>query len=121
MSSHLLAEVEQLTDSILMISGGRIMASGTLGEIRTLIEDQPFTVQIVAAQARRLAALLIETPEVRSVDLRDDTLLVRTRHPGHFFRLLAELAQRHDLEIASFETIDAGADAVFDYLNQGAR
>jgi ABC-2 type transport system ATP-binding protein len=117
-SSHLLAEVEQLTDSILMIANGRIMASGTLGEIRTMIEDQPFTVEIASPQSRRLAALLVETPHVRSVDLRDEVLLVRTRHPAQFFKLLGELVHEHSLEIERFETIDAGADAVFDYLQR---
>jgi ABC-2 type transport system ATP-binding protein len=120
-SSHLLAEVEQLTDSILMIARGRILASGTLSEIRMLIEDQPLTVEIASRQARRLAALLVETPEVRSVELREELLEVRTRNPAQFFRLLGDLVHRHGIEVDRFETIDAGADAVFDYLQQGTK
>ncbi len=119
-SSHILNEVEQLTDSILMIGGGRIVASGTLREIRSLLEDQPFTVQIVAAEARRLASQLMERAEVRSVELREETLIVRTRHPARFFALLAELVQTHGFAIERFETIDADASSVFDYL-QGTR
>jgi ABC-2 type transport system ATP-binding protein len=119
-SSHILNEVEQLTDSILMIARGRIVASGTLQEIRLLMDDQPFTVEIVAADSRRLAGLLVQQAEVSSVDLREDTLLVRTRNPARFFALLGELAQEHQLQIERFETIDASASAVFDYL-QGMR
>ena len=117
-SSHILVEVEQLTDSILMIARGRIVASGTLSEIRTLMEDQPFTVEIVSGQARRLASLLVQAAEVRSVDLREDVLLVRTRNPAQFFALLARLVHEHELEIERFQTLDAGADAVFDYLQK---
>lgn len=119
-SSHILNEVEQLTNSILMIASGRIMASGTLQEIRLLLADQPFTVQIIAADARRLAGMLVERAEVRSVELREETLIVRTRNPGQFFALLAELVAAHNFQIERFETIDADASAVFDYL-QGTR
>jgi ABC-2 type transport system ATP-binding protein len=119
-SSHILNEVEQLTDSILMIAGGRIVASGTLQEIRMLMDDQPFTVEIVAADSRKLAGMLVQEAEIRSVDLREETLVVRTRNPGHFFALLADLAHEHRLEIERFEVIDANASAVFDYL-QGTR
>lgn len=119
-SSHILNEVEQLTDSILMIGSGRIVASGTLREIRGLLADQPFTVQIVAADARRLAGLLVTQSEVRSVEMRDDTLVVRTRNPSSFYAQLAELVEVQQLQIERFETIDADASAVFDYL-QGTR
>jgi ABC-2 type transport system ATP-binding protein len=119
-SSHILNEVEQLTDSILMIGRGRIVASGTLQEIRMLLDDQPFTVQIVAAEARRLAGMLLERADIRSVEVRDETLVVRTRNPAHFFALLADLVQAHQFAIERFETIDADASAVFDYL-QGTR
>src|SRR5690606_706929 len=57
-SSHILAAVEQLTGAILMIARGRIIASGTISEVRNLLEDQPFAVQIIASPVRRLAALL---------------------------------------------------------------
>jgi len=63
-SSHILIEVEQLTESILMIARGRIIASGTLGEVRNLLEDQPFMVRIVAEPPRKLAALLVDNPDV---------------------------------------------------------
>jgi ABC-2 type transport system ATP-binding protein len=119
-SSHILDEVEQLTDSILMIASGRIMASGTLKEIRSLLDDQPFTVQIVAGESRRLAGMLVERAEVRSVELRGETLIVRTRNPAQFFALLADLVHAHGIPIERFETIDADANAVFDYL-QGTR
>lgn len=119
-SSHILIEVEQLTESILMIARGRIIASGTLSEVRNLLEDRPFTVQLIAEPPRRLAALLVESPDVESVELRGDTLTVRTRQPARFFAAMPELVLRHDVDVRHMETLDAGADAVFNYLEQGA-
>ena len=119
-STHMLAEVEDLADSILMIARGRILASGTLQEIRELLEDQPFTVAIASERPRELAALLVHLDDVHSVEVRQDTLIVRTRNPGQFFQRLGELVIEHQLTVRSLETLDAGADAVFGYLQQEA-
>ncbi|MGD9645968.1 MAG: ABC transporter ATP-binding protein [Pirellulales bacterium] len=119
-SSHLLVEVEQLTDSMLMIARGRIVASGTLSEVRGLIEDQPFAVRIVARPVRQLAAQLAELPEVQSLDFQDDVLTVRTLTPVRFYTALGQIALGDEIEIERFETLDLGADAVFNYLQQDA-
>lgn len=117
-SSHILSEVEQLTDALLMIARGRIIASGTIGEVRNLLEDQPFTVQIVAAPPRRLAALLVELPDVESVELRAEVLTIRTRNPQQFFTTFGDLVLQHGIDVRRVETVDTGADAVFGYLER---
>lgn len=118
-SSHILAEVEHLTDAILMIRRGRIVAHGTLSEIRNLIEDQPFTVELVAERARQLAALLLELPVVSAAEIRGDQLTVRTRQPQQFYQSLGELLLAHRIELRQLEALDTGADAVFGYLEEG--
>ena len=120
-SSHILSETEALTDSVLIIARGRIVASGTLPEIRALLEDRPLTVEIGSEHARPLAALLVIEPEVRAVDVRSGGLIVRTRNPNRFFARLGELIAQHSLAIHKLQTLDGGADAVFNYLQQGAR
>ncbi|MBX7167299.1 MAG: ABC transporter ATP-binding protein [Pirellulales bacterium] len=121
LSSHILVEVESLADSILMLARGRVIASGTLAEVRNLIDDQPFTVQIVAEPPRKLAALLVGDLEVRSVEVRGDAVTVRTRNPLQFFARLTDLVIEHRLEVRKLQTLDTGADAVFGYLEQGVQ
>lgn len=121
LSSHILVEVENLADSILMLARGRVIASGTLAEIRNMMDDQPFTVQIALESPRRLAALLMAEPEVRSAEVHGDAILVRTRNPAQFFARVADLAIEHRLEIRKMQTLDVGADAVFGYLEQGVQ
>ena len=118
-SSHILVEIEQLCRSILMISRGRIVASGTLAEVRGLMKYRPQVVEIVAERARRLAALLAEYPDVQGVEMRDGSLVVRTRNPAEFFAFVGELVCRYGISVRRMQTLDAGADAVFDYLQQG--
>jgi ABC-2 type transport system ATP-binding protein len=118
-SSHILIEIEQLADSMLMMSRGRIIASGTLAEVRDLMQYRPMRVEIAAEPARRLAALLTENPDVMGVEMRDGVVEVRTRNPHLFFERLAEMVCQHGIEVRRVQTLDAGADAVFDYLQQG--
>lgn len=117
-SSHLLAEVEQLTDSILMISRGRILAWGTLGEIRALLDDQPFCVELASREPRRWAERLVAAAEVEAVELHGDRVVVRTREPRRFFALINRLAAQERLPIDRLVTLDSSADAVFGYLQQ---
>ena len=118
-SSHILVEIEHLADSILMMSRGRIVASGTLAEIRALMKYRPMMVEIVAEPARRLAALLAEYRDVQAVEVRDSSLVVRTRNPAEFFAYLGDLVCDARDSIGRMQTLDSGADAVFDYLQQG--
>jgi ABC-2 type transport system ATP-binding protein len=118
-SSHILIEIEQLAESILMMARGRILASGTLAEVRGMMQSRPLVIEIVAEPARRLAALLVENPNVQRVELRDSALVVHTRNPLEFFGRLGELVCDHQVDVRRMQTLDAGADAVFDYLQQG--
>jgi ABC-2 type transport system ATP-binding protein len=118
-SSHILVEIEHLADTVLMIARGRLIASGTLAEVRALLEDHPLQVEVTCADARRLAALLIESGHVLSVELRDTRVEIRTPHAARFFAALNELVVEHRLDVERLETLDAGADAIFSYL-QGA-
>ncbi len=118
-SSHILVEIEQLSTSIIMMSRGRIVASGTIAEVRNLMQFRPLVVEIVAEPARRLAALLAQNPDVQGVEVRDNALVVRTRNPAKFFSQIGQLVCEHGIEVLRMQALDAGADAVFDYLEQG--
>lgn len=118
-SSHILVEIEQLSNSILMMSRGRIIASGTIAEVRGMMNYRPLMVEIAAEPLRRLAALLAEYPDVMGVELRTGSLVVRTRNPLEFFGHVNRLVCEQGITVTRMQTLDAGADAVFDYLQQG--
>jgi ABC-2 type transport system ATP-binding protein len=118
-SSHILAEVEQLTDSLLVVARGRIVARGSLPEIRNLMENRPTTIEIEAQAARRLAGMLAQSPDVRAIEIREESLVVRTDRAAAFFARLGELVLSQGVEVRKLQTLDAGAEAVFDYLQRG--
>ncbi len=120
-SSHILVEIEQLCDSIVMMSRGRLIASGTLAEVRQMMQHRPLVVEIAAEPVRRLASLLTEHPDVLAVEMREGSLVVKTRNPLDFFARLGELVCGQGIEVRRMQALDAGADAVFDYLEQGPK
>jgi ABC-2 type transport system ATP-binding protein len=118
-STHILVDVEQLADSIVMISRGRVIATGTLAEVRNLLDDQPRVVEIATDRPRELAALLAAAHEVRSVEIRGDSLIVKTSQPASFFARVGQLVVEHGFAVERMQMLDSGADAVFNYLERG--
>ena len=117
LSSHVLHEVESLTPNIVLFHRGRLLAQGTVGEVRKLLSRHPRRVEIRAREPRRLARAVVALEDVSSVRLTgDDRLNVETHDLERFFGELTELAARERAGITGVESHDANLEAVFDYL-----
>jgi len=117
-SSHVLHEVENLTDRIVLLHRGRLLAQGTVGDVRRLLNRHPRRVVITLREPRRLANRLIGLEDVSSVRLDGDgaRLSVETSDIESFFRRLTAVAGEERAGIRSLESTDASLEAVFDYL-----
>ena len=115
-SSHILEEVERLSDKVLVIVSGRLAASGDFHEIRRLMTDHPHTFTLRSSDNRRLAAALLGHPCVLGVDINDDRLDVRTADFGVFASTMPCIAR--DSEVTLFELVpaDRSLESVFSYL-----
>ena len=120
-SSHILEEMDTLADRILFICRGRLLASGTLTEIRSLLDSHPLKLRIATSKARDLAAELLRLEVVRSVAFElPDQVLLEVLRPQEFFGPLAELITRDGHDLQRLQVIDATTEAIFDYLMQAA-
>jgi ABC-2 type transport system ATP-binding protein len=121
-SSHELEELEKLTDHVAILTRGRIAAVGTVTQIRDMLDDQPLSVRIDAADPRRLAALLVGRPDVVGLDVAAaaDSLVVRARNPRRFFEDFGRLVVDEALDITRLEPLDDSAHAVLGYLLGGS-
>jgi ABC-2 type transport system ATP-binding protein len=117
-SSHILHEVEAMTDSILLINHGRLLAQGTIYEIRKLIDSHPLQVTVRCDQVDRLTAKLMSFTDVLSVqfDREKNQVTVETNQPDLFHKRLPELALKEKLKIQSLWSPDENLEAIFDYL-----
>ena len=66
-SSHILYEIEALTETILLIHQGRILAEGTISDIRELIDEHPHKVYLTTDEPRRLAQVCLPFGDILSV------------------------------------------------------
>jgi ABC-2 type transport system ATP-binding protein len=117
-SSHVLHEVEAMTDTILLINHGRMLAEGNIWEIRRLIDTHPLQVTIRCDNVNVLTARLLEFDDVKSVhfDRERHQLTVETIRPDEFHRRLPALALEHGVKIHSLWSPDESLEAVFGYL-----
>lgn len=118
-SSHILYEVEQMTQNILLMHRGRLLAQGNIYTIRALIDRHPHRVLLAAPEGRALAKRLLDLPCVLSVRLNDagaSEIEIETRDPESFYTQLPALVLQEGFVISRFESPDNNLEAVFRYL-----
>jgi ABC-2 type transport system ATP-binding protein len=119
-SSHILEEVEELADSIHLMVGGKLAASGEPRAIRQKLNDRPYVVRIDASRPRALAAGMLELEAIESVEIDEaGHLRVRSRNVVELQRALPAVAQRLDVRLLRVEPLDDSLESVFEYLAQG--
>jgi len=115
-SSHILEEVERLSDKVLVVVAGRLAASGDFRRIRRLMTDRPHSFTLRSSDDRALARELLADGEVDAVELRDGVLTVRTGDYGALTRAVAPAAQRANASILELRPADESLESVFSYL-----
>ncbi len=117
-SSHILHEVEEMTDTILLVNHGRLLAQGNIYEIRRLIDTHPLQVTIQCAEIDVLMAHLVKYEDVQSVqfDRSRNRLTVETNRPDEFHRRLPGIILENNIHVQSLWSPDENLEAVFEYL-----
>jgi len=120
-SSHVLYEIERLTNKIALIYKGRAIASGEISEIRNLIDEHPHNIIIEGNKISDLAKKLLDMKYTISVGFQEDRkrIKVQVSKPDEFFATITELITSLDCEIERMYSIDDNLEAVFNYLVEG--
>ena len=122
LSSHVLYEIERLTDQIVMIGSGRAIAQGDLHRIRELIDAHPHVIDLESPEPRALARAVGTMDHVVAIEFPGPgRVRVRSRAPDEFYRTLPELVVREGVEVRAVASADDNLDAVFRYLSEGGR
>jgi ABC-2 type transport system ATP-binding protein len=115
-STHVLPDVEAMTQRILLVNHGRLMAYGDVAEIRDLLERYPRTVRIATTDPRAIGAALWGWDTVLSLQAEEGAVLVKTPKPQLFFKDLQKVLIEQDLPFSSVTSPDDNVEAVFQYL-----
>jgi len=115
-SSHILEEVEQVAENVLVIVAGRLAASGDFHAIRRLMTDRPHQLRLRSSDDRRLAAALIGRPSVFGVESDDGRLMVRSSDLASFSYDAPAVARENGVTIFELAATDESLESVFSYL-----
>lgn len=117
LSSHILEEVEQLADTVLLIVNGKLAASGGFRAIRAALNQRPYHVRVVCDAPRRLAAAVVALPSVDAVHVDPDgAVVVLSRNVQDLQVELPRLAQSASIRLQRVEPLDDSLESVFGYL-----
>ena len=118
-SSHVLQEVDVVSDQVVLIANGMIVAEGKVRNVRDEIQEHPsqYIIRCRDRNASSVAALLFAEEHITEIKLNDDRLgmLVMTRDREQFARALGRIAlDGHRID--SVVPADENVDALYEYL-----
>ena len=117
LSSHVLHEVDVISDRVILVANGHVIAEGDVRGMRDEIDEHPRQYLVRCGDASRLASKLFKEDHITQIQVHDDRLglLVMTRSQQDFARTLGRLAvDGHRVE--SVMAVDENVDALYKYL-----
>ena len=116
-SSHILHEVDVISDQVILISNGYIVAEGAIQSVRSEIRDHPTQILIRCDRPRELAAKVVGSDNTMEVSFHTDErgLLLKTRDADKFYLALNEIAS-NGIQIESVAPADDDVLSVYEYL-----
>jgi ABC-2 type transport system ATP-binding protein len=107
-----------MTREVVLMTSGRVLASGNIHEIRRLIDAHPHHIAIGTPTPKMLASRILEEPGLHSIAFSEEAGEVRleTREPERFYRLLHRLVIEENATIDEITSPDDNLEAVFHYL-----
>jgi len=116
-SSHILHEVDAISDQVILLSSGYVVAEGQIHGVRTEVEDHPMQILIRCSRPGALASRIFELDTVVEARVHNDGkgLLVRTREPDRFYLMLNRLVV-DGVDLESVAPADDDVNSVYEYL-----
>ncbi|NBO65059.1 MAG: ABC transporter ATP-binding protein, partial [Acidobacteria bacterium] len=110
--------VDTMSDRVVLINNGYILAEGGVTGVREEIEDHPMQVMIRSNLPRDLAIQLLAAPHIVEVQLLSDRqgLFVKSTSPDELFLTINRLAIESSIDIEAVTPVDDDLAAVYHYL-----
>ena len=117
-SSHILHEVDMMSDGVILLNNGYVVAEGEVRGVRDEMEEHPMQILIRCDQPSELAARVFAQDSVVEARVHDDRrgLYIKTRDADTFYLLLNRIAVESGMSIESVAPVDDDLNAVYQYL-----
>lgn len=118
LSSHILHEVDILSDRVVVLNNGYVIADGDVSGVRQEMKQHPAQIVIRCDHAAKLAARLFGEPHVVEVKLHEDRggLLVKSSDPDGFYLAMNRIVLEGGIRFDSIAPADDDLNAVYQYL-----
>ena len=124
-SSHILHEVDILSDRVILMNHGYVGAGGGIHDVRGEVEEHPMQILVRCDRPAVLAARIFELNHAVEVKLHPDGrgLLLRTKDAAGFYRLMNRIAVEENLTMEGVQPADDDVQSLYDYLigHEGGR
>jgi ABC-2 type transport system ATP-binding protein len=120
-SSHILHEVDRISDQVILLSHGYVVAEGEIQGVRSEVKEQPMQILVLCDRPHLLASRLFEQDHVVEAKLAGDHkgLLLRTTDADNFYLLLNRVILDSGLVVESVAPADDDVNSVYQYLIGG--
>jgi ABC-2 type transport system ATP-binding protein len=117
-SSHILHEVDMMSDRVVLLNNGYIVAEGNVHGVRDEMEEHPMQILIRCDQPAKLAAYVFANDHVVEARLHEDRrgLFVKTRDADRFYLLLNRAVADGEVNVETVAPVDDDLSAVYQYL-----
>ena len=117
-SSHILHEVDKMSDQVIQMSSGYVVAEGQIHDVRSEVSEHPMQILIRCSEPNLLASRVFAQDHVVEVKLNEDGkgVLVRTRNQDAFYLLLNELVVKDRISLETVAPADDDVNSVYQYL-----
>ena len=119
-SSHVLHEVDMISDQVILLSNGYVVAEGQIHGVRSEIQEHPMQVLIRCNKPSLLASKVFAEDHVVEARLLADGggVLVKTRDADRFYRMINRIAL-NDVGIEGVMPADDDVNSVYEDLIGG--
>jgi ABC-2 type transport system ATP-binding protein len=114
-SSHVLNEVERMSERVIVLIHGRLAAAGDHRAIRDAMDDRPRHVLVRSDDGRRLAGSLVELGSVAGVtfDRARDGLVIQTDQARELATALPRVARDTEVRLTEVRALDDSLESLF--------
>lgn len=118
LSSHVLEEVDRISDRVVLITSGYVVAEGNIHAVRREVDEQPMQILIRCSQPAVLASRVFELDHAVEAKIHADGkgLLVRTRDVDQFYTLLNRIGADGLVSIDAVAPADDDVNSIYQYL-----
>ncbi len=119
-SSHILEEIERITEQIVILHNGRLLALGNLHAIRGLLDKHPHRIMLTTDEPRKLASAFIGEKPIYGVRFPDEGKLeIQTNNLSEAHSVLPRVIVESKIAVSSIDNPDDNLESLLGYLVGG--